>query len=817
MCKPLTQTYWRILGFGLAAFMGQSVAYADISGRVFHDFNGNAAFDTGNGFNEIGLAGITVKAYDDTDALSSPSATATTAADGAYVLTGLTSGEKYRLEFSWSGTWLKSGKSGGTTVQFTSDGATNADVALADPQTYCQVEPKLATPQFINGDPTAGGTAATLSSWLMFDYSSAGSYSNTSTILATAAEMGSVWGEAYQRSTKTLFSAATVRRHSGLGKIDGKTTTGGIYSVNLANGSTYGATPWLDVNTLSGVNTGGDPRIEEGSSLPADKEAPSHDVLAFSEVGKRGLGDIDISADDKTLYAVNLYQRSLLSIDIASKSLNTALPIPNPGCVNDDYRPWGLAVHQGSVYVGIVCSAETSRNVADLRAYVQRVDGSSFTTVYDFSLNYDRSDLGGGLDGDWQPWARTWADTQFPAGGGWPMGSATPMLADIEFDTDGSMVLGFLDRTGMQSGLDNYSTDTGSTATFENEAGGDLLHVCNTNTGWVMEGNAGCITAGGTNNNQGPNGSEYYYADNFVGGHTEATTGGVALLAGTNHSVVVGYDPLSSVRTGGIRWLDNTSGALVRGYELYPDSRYTMTGTMGKAVGLGDLEMLCDPAPVEVGNRIWRDNDGDGIQDAGEAGIDGVNVTLACGTDTASVITANGGLFTFSSATNATFMQPGENCTVRVDNTQTPISSYVLTVMNADGQADNNAQTDIRDSDALNNGTTAEVGFTVGSVGENNHALDIGYREQPKTDVALTKTVDKSTAKPGETVVYTLTATNQSTTDATGVQVTDLLPNAVVYVSDDGNGSYEPNSGVWSIGDIAAGQSKTLLITVTVK
>ena len=42
MCKPLTQTYWRILGFGLAAFMGQSVAYADISGRVFHDFNGNA-------------------------------------------------------------------------------------------------------------------------------------------------------------------------------------------------------------------------------------------------------------------------------------------------------------------------------------------------------------------------------------------------------------------------------------------------------------------------------------------------------------------------------------------------------------------------------------------------------------------------------------------------------------------------------------------------------------------------------------------------------------------------------------------------------
>ena len=805
---------WSQLGFGLCILVSQSVAQADISGKVFHDFNANGVLDTGSGFEEVGIADVTVKAFDSSN---TQVATVTSASDGTYTLTGLTAGVPYRVEFSWQNSALKPGTANNATVQFVTDGSTGINAALADPQTYCQANPMLATPQFANGDPTAGGTSASLAGWLMFANNSSGSYSGANTTLASAAEVGSVWGEAYQRSSGTLFSAATVRRHAGLGKFNGQTTSGGIYSVNIADGAPYGATPWLDVNTLAGVNTGADPRTEEGSSLPADKATPSHDVLAFTEVGKRGLGDIDISADDKTLYAVNLYQRSLLSIDIAAKSLNSAIAIPNPGCSNDDYRPWALTVHEGSVYVGIVCSAETSRNTADLHAYIQRVDGTSFVNVYDFSLVYDRADLGGGIDGDWQPWARTWSDTQFPAGGGWPMGKATPILADIAFDVDGSLILGFLDRTGMQAGLDNYSTDTASTAIFENEAGGDLLRVCNTASGWVLEGNAGCITAGGTNNAQGPNGSEYYFADNYVYGHTEATIGGLTLIPGTNQTIVVGYDPLTDVRTGGVRWLDNTTGALTKGYELYADSRNNMLGTMGKAVGLGDLEVLCDPAPIEVGNRVWLDANGDGIQDADEAGIDGVNVTLTCGTDTATATTANGGTFRFSTASNATFMQAGESCKLAVDHNQAPLSAYVLSPLNADGQSDNNAQTDIRDSDATDNAGVAEISFTVGNMGENNPALDVGYRTAPTTDLALSKTVDKTTVKPGETVVYTLTATNQSAVDATGVQVTDQLPSNLQYISDDSAGAYDFNSGIWSLGTVTAGQSKTLSITAIVK
>jgi hypothetical protein len=32
---------------------------------------------------------------------------------------------------------------------------------------------------------------------------------------------------------------------------------------------------------------------------------------------------------------------------------------------------------------------------------------------------------------------------------------------------------------------------------------------------------------------------------------------------------------------------------------------------MGKAIGIGDLEVLCDPAPLQIGNWVWDDLNGD--------------------------------------------------------------------------------------------------------------------------------------------------------------------------------------------------------------
>ncbi|QLQ32977.1 MAG: hypothetical protein HZT40_16805 [Candidatus Thiothrix singaporensis] len=86
------------------------LVHADISGKTFRDFNANGAFDSSAAFHEVGVAGITVKAF---DAAGVQAATATSAADGSYTLAGLNSGADYRLEFSWPENWLKAGAAGG--------------------------------------------------------------------------------------------------------------------------------------------------------------------------------------------------------------------------------------------------------------------------------------------------------------------------------------------------------------------------------------------------------------------------------------------------------------------------------------------------------------------------------------------------------------------------------------------------------------------------------------------------------------------------------------------------------------------------------
>ncbi|WP_157641056.1 SdrD B-like domain-containing protein [Longispora albida] len=56
---------------------------------------------------------------------------------------------------------------------------------------------------------------------------------------------------------------------------------------------------------------------------------------------------------------------------------------------------------------------------------------------------------------------------------------------------------------------------------------------------------------------------------------------------------------------------------------------------------------MCAAAPVEIGNRVWWDRDGDGVQDAGEPGVPGLTITLRNGNQSAKTQTDAEGRYLF--------------------------------------------------------------------------------------------------------------------------------------------------------------------------
>ncbi len=85
------------------------------------------------------------------------------------------------------------------------------------------------------------------------------------------------------------------------------------------------------------------------------------------------------------------------------------------------------------------------------------------------------------------------------------------------------------------------------------------------------------------------------------------------------------------------------------------------------------------------------------------------------------------------------------------------------------------------------------------------------------SDVSLTKRVDNATPDTGDTVVFTLTVTNQASTPSPNIVVDDQLPAGLTYVAHvTSQGSYSPFSGQWTVGALAAGGSATLDITVII-
>ncbi|QMW01390.1 SdrD B-like domain-containing protein [Spirosoma foliorum] len=807
-------------------------ARAQISGAVYRDFNedGVRSFTAATPLEgEIGVGGVTVNVYNAAGALAGTTVTSSaTATAGSYTVT-VSGTAPYRVEFVNLPSGYYDGQRGtasGTSVQFvTTSPATGINLGINYPFDYCQAAPNFIVPCYVNGDPAGGGNAGTQPVLVSLPYSSTGN-TPTETAVATNVQIGTVFGVAYNRTSKNIYTAAFVKRHSGLG-------TGGagaIYITKPGSGTTYTSTVFATlptaVSAVSPAAIGGTTVVGTNSArgLPTATTTTNYDVSTFDQVGKAGLGDIELSEDGTELYAINLGDRRLYQIPITNANTTnptaatasiTSFTLPAPTQTTGSVlRPFALKVYRGRVYVGAVTTNEAvsttvnlgtgstggttslvTRDPSTMVAYVFEFNpvNSSFTTVLSFPLSYtkgatDNDQTGVSRSDRWFPWVSVQPSYPTPTAGQLPnrysrndLANASypqPMLSGIEFDVDGSMILSIRDRFGDQYGNNNLGADPAGTNTqlYRAIAPGDILRAGQCTPGvnlWTLESNArvcGGPATAGANTNQGPGGGEYYYSDAIAipnttnPYHLEMSEGGLALFPGTGEVASIVLDPTNAVDAGGVRRFKNSdgSGSPSTSVQIYVSSGVS---TFGKANGLGDLELNCDLPPIQIGNRVFRDVNNNGVQDPGEPGLAGVQVVLRGpgNTTIATAVTDANGEYYFSSATGTSTASSIENLTLTAGGSYTlsfptSVSAFTISAFPNSATGTNGGAID-SDADA-----TGAISITLGTAGQNNFTYDVGYACTP-----LALTLTSGTICAGQTVSLTATSGFSSYTFSSGL------------------------------------------------
>ncbi len=750
-----------------AATLGAGI----VTGKVFRDYNANGIRDE----NEPGLGNITVSALSATGVAAST----TTAPTGFYAFAataGLTG--NVRLEFTLptdnSLSYLHPGAGGQSTVQFVNmaTGVANVDVGFYDPIDYCQTNPQVAVTKFF--DSQYNGAAAARSALLRLPYNASGhDFTTTNPVAPTAAfqgvdltrldQLGAIYGVAWQRTTNRIYLGAYHKRYSGFGP----NGPDAIYQTNAA-GTVTGV---IELDTLLGIaNSAGSDAHDFVAASGVVYDIGSGNA-SYDGVGKRSLGDLEFSSDMSTLYVVNLFDRKIYAINVSSgntaaATLTNSWNAPDATGANR-HRPFALAWSEGKLWVGSV-----DDNGAN--AYVHALDpaGTTFTLKLTVPLNYTRQNWIDSLTvsrpATWRGWAAN-PTTLAYATDGTEIAYPQPMLTDLEFTHDG-MILGFRDRMGDQGGADKYFYP-GLTTKSWTDAAGDILRACAVTTGYAVEtGLTGACpnpTAAEGRSSGGPGGYEYYFWDIWEDStawspsaasgafHWETTQGALLQLAGNPSVMTTAMDPFDDFG-GGLLKLDHVTGKregvtgasltavpTVGGYTIYDTGQFisgypaVIDHTFAKANGLGDIEALCDPAPLELGNRVWADSDGDGVQDPGEAGLAGITVQLYApdgSTLLATAVTDAQGEYYFSTDSTrpstssriyniAALTYHTANYVIRIASGQAALAGYQPTAKDQTS----GANSDLRDADGALAGSNFQATVNTGVLGANDHTVDFGF------------------------------------------------------------------------------------------
>ncbi len=117
----------------------------------------------------------------------------------------------------------------------------------------------------------------------------------------------------------------------------------------------------------------------------------------------------------------------------------------------------------------------------------------------------------------------------------------------------------------------------------------------------------------------------------------------------------------------------------------------------------------------------------------------------------------------------------------------------------------------------ITNTASATTITSESNISNNSDSVDI-IPTAPVADISIIKLANAPTPTLGNVITYTITASNNSSTDiAYSMTVTDHLPASVTFVSQaTTSGTYDPMTGIWLVGDVGPNNSHTLILTVTI-
>jgi hypothetical protein len=696
---------------------------------------------------------------------------------------------------------------------------------------------RLVTPCFKFGDQKGSTPTSVLESVPFDSPTSAYVAPPQQVSEATANQIGATFGLAWDPNRQNLFAAAYMRRHAGFGPYGTgtiyKIAKPGLGDKNVSvwadlNGLFGAGTAGVDPHPTGIAGCSGaqifNPAVHAGAITECES-AWGHDIASYDKVGKISLGDMDVSEDGSQLFVVNLNDRQVYKMSSITAPRSAAdvtrmvIPVAASGtaykCAANDSRPMAVTIHDGVGYLGVVCSQESGAAASDPRGYIYKFDPTTMvaspTPVLNFLWDYAKTGFARN-----KAWSSDWQAKSLFGSDATHEHSSQVIISSIVFD-DTDMLIGLRNRYRDQVGQWTFNLTASDTTTRTDPAAesGGIVRACRTATGWAAEGDVAsgwsetnCTGGYFTGLSTGA-ATAYGTTSLFDAWSQYPTQGSMVLLAGSqsrrsdlydlNHAdlnggklVTTADDPLGQQRSGGVGSATPQDGFILgggatslTGYELNDASRAEIyasgaysdavvpSSTMGNANGLGDLEVLCLYAPIDIGDRVWKDLNSDGIQDPNEPGMDNITVNLMQGASAiASVSTdVNGGyLFTSrsgindpigSTAFNVSSLKPGQNnFWVKINLADPDIpASYHLAM--------NGAGTNSRiDSDGQADGGTAP--FNIVDASAQNFNLDFGFCTNAACkpgeiyglgDVVFSDTNDSGTFDSGELGVAGITVT----------------------------------------------------------